>query len=133
MPGDNAATIAPGTAVLFPQNGSTDGVMVRIDASTFTLPAIGTYQVFFQVSVSEPGQLMLGLDSGSGVVEIAKSVVGRTAATTQIVGMSLITTTVVNSILSVRNPSGNSTALTITPIAGGTHAVSANLVITRIG
>jgi len=46
--------------------------------------------------------------------------------------LALIETTGYNSILSVRNPSGNSTALTITPLAGGTVAVSAHLVITQL-
>ncbi|MDO8716676.1 MAG: hypothetical protein Q7J73_07730, partial [Dehalococcoidales bacterium] len=136
MPCDNAVTIAVGAAVLFPQNGATNSVIVRDgganSSSTFVLPAIGTYQVMFQVSVDEPGQLVLGLDAGLGVVEQAYSVVGRATATSQIVGMSLVTTTVADSKLSVRNPTGNAAALTITPIAGGTHAVSANIIIMRI-
>ena len=89
-------------------------------------------QVMFQVSVAESGQLILGLDSGSGVVELSYTVVGRATGTSQSVGMSLVTTTVVNSILTVRNPTGNSTALTITPVAGGTQPVSAHLVITQL-
>ena len=36
-------------------------------------------------------------------------------------------------VFTVRNPSGNSTALTITPIAGGTRPNSASLVIEQIG
>ena len=39
--------------------------------------------------------------------------------TSQIIGMAIIETTAVNSILAVRNPAGNTTALTITPSAGG--------------
>lgn len=128
MPGDNAATIATGAAVLFPQDGETDSVIMRTSSSTFQLTDIGTYQVFFQVSVTEAGQLILGLDG----VEIARSAVGRTNGNTQIVGMSFVKTIAANSILTVRNPAGNSTALTITPIAGGANAVSANLVIMRI-
>jgi len=34
--------------------------------------------------------------------------------------------------LTVRNPAGNATALTITPSAGGTRAVSAHLVIMQL-
>ena len=49
------------------------------------------------------------------------------------IGMAIITTTVINSILTVRNPAGNAAALTITPLAGGTRPVSAHLVITQIG
>ncbi len=132
MPGDNAATVAPGTAVDFPQNGPISAGIVRASDDTFTLSAIGTYEVSWQVSVTEQGQLVLGLDSGAGTVELAHTVVGRATGTSQISGHILITTTVIDSVLSVRNPSGNSTALTITPLAGGTHPVSATLVIRRI-
>jgi len=52
--------------------------------------------------------------------------------TSQIVGMALVETTVINSILTVRNPAGNPTALGITPLAGGTRPVSAHLVIILI-
>jgi len=59
-------------------------------------------------------------------------VVGRDAGTSQIVGDALVNTTVINSILTVRNPAGESTALTIAPLAGGTDPTSATLVITRL-
>jgi len=128
MPGDNAATVAADTAVLFPQNGSTSGVITRLNSSMFLLPTIGTYLIQFQVSVTEPGQLMLRLNGGL----IDNSVVGRATGTSQIVGLSLVTTTSPNSVIEVINPPGNSPALTITPVAGGTHSVSAHLVIIRI-
>lgn len=128
MPPDNTATIATGAPVNFPQDGPTNGIITRINPNQFTLPIIGTYSVDWQVSVSEPGQLMLQLNG----TELASTVVGRAMGTSQIVGHTLIRTTEPNSILSVVNPSGNPAALTITPIAGGTHSVSATLVITRI-
>lgn len=128
MPSDNAATVAPGTDVSFPQNGPTSGTIItRTGTSTFNLSAIGTYQVLFQVSVTEAGQLILTLNG----TDLAYTVVGRATGTTQIIGMALVQTTVINSILTVRNPAGNSTALTITPLAGGTRPVSAHLVITQ--
>jgi hypothetical protein len=65
-------------------------------------------------------------------VDLVSSVVGRATGTSQIIGVSLVTTTVTNSVLTVRNPAANSTALTITPIAGGTRSVSAHLVITQL-
>jgi hypothetical protein len=129
MPSDNSAPVAPGSDVSFPQSGpSSGGAIARLSSSTFSLSAIGTYQVMFQVSVDEPGQLILTRNGA----DLAETVVGRATGTSQLVGMSLVTTTVANSILTVRNPAGNSTALTITPIAGGTRSVSAKLVITRI-
>jgi hypothetical protein len=62
---------------------------------------------------------------------LAYTVVGRASGTSQIVGMALVQTTVVDSVLTVRNASSFS-ALTITPVAGGTSSVSAHLVITRL-
>ena len=59
-------------------------------------------------------------------------VAGRATGTSQIVGMAIVTTTAINSVLTVRNPTGNAAALTITPVAGGPRSVSAHLVITQI-
>jgi hypothetical protein len=129
MPPDNAATAAPGTDVSFPQDGPVSSSNItRTGPSEFNLAAVGTYQVTFQVSVNEPGQLILTLNGA----DLAYTVVGRATGTNQITGTALVQTTEVDSILTVRNPAGNSTALTITPIAGGTRSVSAHLIITRI-
>ena len=129
MPGDNAATVGVGEDVEFPQDGPTSGTTItRLSASEFNLAEIGTYQVLFQVSVDEAGQLVLTLNDE----ELDYTVVGRATGTSQIVGMALVTTTEENSVLTVRNPEDNATALTITPLAGGTMPVSAHLVITQI-
>ena len=129
MPPDNAATVAPGTDVSFPQDGPNSGSgIARTGPASFNLADIGTYQILFQVSVTEAGQLLLTLDGA----DLAYSVAGRATGTSQIVGMALVTTTAVNSVLTVRNPAGNTAALTITPLAGGTRPVSAHLVITQI-
>jgi hypothetical protein len=129
MPPDNAAAVAPGTNVEFPQMGPTSSTTIsQLGASNFLLAAIGTYQVLFQVSVDEPGQLMLMLNGAP----LAYTVVGRATGTSQIVGMSLVTTSTTNSTLNVQNPLGNSMALTVTPLAGGTQSVAAHLVITQI-
>ena len=129
MPPDNAATVAPGTDVSFPQDGPSSGSdIARIDPYSFNLAQIGTYQVLFQVGVSEAGQLELTLNGAP----LAYTVVGRATGTSQIVGIALLTTTTINLVLTVRNPADNSTALTITPLAEGTQPVSAHLVITQI-
>jgi len=129
MPTDNPAPIAANGPVSFPQIGSTTGVITSTGPSSFNLPTIGTYLVEFQVSADMAAQLALRLD---GLI-IANSVVGRATGTSQIVGMSLVTTTTVNSVLEVISTVGG---LTITPLAGGTGAmpapVSAHLTITRI-
>jgi BclA C-terminal domain len=128
MPGDNTATIAAGAPVEFPRNGVTNGIITRIGTTQFKIPDVGIYLVHWQVSVAEAGQLILQLNG----TDIASSVVGRATGTDQLVGHTMITTTLPNSILIVVNPSGNPAALTLNPSAGGTRAVTANLLITRI-
>ena len=129
MPPNNAATVAPGTDVSFPQDGPNSGTgIARSGPSSFNLAEIGTYQVLFQVSVTEPGQLILTLNGE----DLAYTVAGRATGTSQIVGMAIVETTAINSVLTVRNPEGTAEALTITPLAGGTRPVSAHLVIIQI-
>jgi hypothetical protein len=130
MPSDNPATIAPGTDISFPESGPASATtnITRVSSSLFTLGNVGTYQVMFQVSVNEAGQLDLTLNG----TELAYTVVGRATGTSQLVGMALVQTTATGSTLTVRNPISNSTALTLTPFAGGASPVSAHLVITEI-
>ena len=69
MPPDNAATVAPGTDVSFPQDGPSSGSgITRSGPDSFNLAEIGSHQVLFQVSVTEAGQLILTLN---GEVKIA--------------------------------------------------------------
>eukprot|EP01090_Pellita_catalonica_P010749 TRINITY_DN22194_c0_g1_i1.p1 TRINITY_DN22194_c0_g1~~TRINITY_DN22194_c0_g1_i1.p1 ORF type:complete len:133 (+),score=6.97 TRINITY_DN22194_c0_g1_i1:101-499(+) len=131
MPGDNTATIASGAPMIFPQNGPASGGVTRsltTPTSAFVLAAVGVYWVQFQVSVNEPGQLMLTL----GGTALTNTAVGRATGTSQIVGTSLVMTSVPSQELRLVNPAGSVEALTITPIAGGTHSVSAHLVIMQI-
>lgn len=130
MPPDNSATVAPGTDVSFPQNGPILNTNIgRLSSSSFNLGPVGSYQVLFQLSVTEAGQLVLTLNGQ----ELDYTVVGRATGTSEIVGMAIVSTTTVDSVLTVRNPAENAEALTITPLAGGTRPVSAHLVITQIG
>ena len=69
------------------------------------------HQILFQVSVTEAGQLLLTLNGQ----DLEYTVAGRATGTSKIVGMAIITTTAVNSVLTVRNPAGNAATLTITP------------------
>lgn len=131
MPSNNVATIAAGSSVGFPQNGSTSGHITRSSTtpiSKFIIPDIGTYDITWQVSIAEPGQLVLMVNG----IEDARTVVGRATGTSQIIGNTLLTTSALNTIVSVNNPSGNPIALTVSPISGGTHAVSASIIIKRL-
>jgi len=132
MPSDNTSTVGPGADVSFPENGpalaTTSITRIPSSFSSFSLGNVGVYQVLFQVSVNEAGQLDLTLNG----TELAYTVVGRATGTSQLVGMALVQTTAADSTLTVRNPIANSTALTITPYAGGASPVAAHLVITEV-
>lgn len=125
-PPDNAATVAPGNDVSFPQDGpsSSGSTIARTGPSAINLSAVGTYRVAY----TEAGQLILTLDGA----DLAYTVTGRATGTSTIGGTFLVATTATNSVLTVRNPAGNSTALTITPLAGGTRPVASHLVVERI-
>ena len=129
MPLDNSSTIAPGTNVSFPQNGTINSTTIsRLSDDTFNLSEIGSYLILFQVSITEAGQLVLSLNDA----ELDYTVVGSATGTSQISEMTIVTTTSEDSVLSVRNPSDEAAALTITPVAGGTNPVSAHLVIIKL-
>jgi hypothetical protein len=133
---DNAATVAAGAPVEFPQDGPTSNVITRLagkPSTDFVLPSVGTYSVDFSVSVTEPGQLVIALDSGGGMVQLPYTVYGRATGTSQIVGDALVTTTAANSTVELRNPVGNTPALTITPLAGGAQPAVASIVIQQLG
>jgi hypothetical protein len=94
----------------------------------FQLGPIGVYLIMFQVSVTGAGQIDLCLN----YAESLSSVVGRTAGNTQIVGMSLVYVTTLNTVLEIHNPVANSANLIMAPAAGGTDSVNAHLVIMQI-
>ena len=131
MPGDNAATVAINAPVEFPQDGESSGGIVRASATEFILPTAGVYEVFYQVSVTEPGQLAIWLNGAPVAAVTDRSRAGRATGTSQISNDVLIRTTVPGELLTIVNDASPA-ALTITPIAGGTDPVSATLLIKRL-
>jgi hypothetical protein len=126
MPPDNSTPITPGSAVSFPDVGPASGSDIsQLNANTFILTATGIYLLTFQTSVTEAAQLALAQNGN----ELAQTVVGRATGTSQIVGTSMVSATA-GDTLQVINPSSNS--ITITPLAGGSNAVSAHLTILRL-
>jgi hypothetical protein len=96
------------------------------------LSALGTYEGLFHVSVTEAGQLILTLNLGINTLDLPYTVVGHATGNSMIVGIAIVDTTVINSVLTARNPARKWTALTITPLAGGARPVSVHLTIKKI-
>ena len=87
-------------------DGPNSGAVIqRTGPSSFNLSEIGSYQILFQVSINEAGQLVLTLNGE----DLEYTVSGRATGASQIIGMVIVRTTVINSILTVRNPAGNAT------------------------
>ena len=129
MPTDNQDPIAAGEDVAFPRNGLISSTnFTRVGDNSFLLADPGVYQVQFVASVTEPGQLVLTLNGA----ELPYTVAGRSSGDSQIVGTALVETTAADSVLTVRNPEGAANAITLTPTAGGTEPVSAQLIITQL-
>ncbi len=131
MPPDNPVVIPNGVDIEFPRDGPNSGVIARISTTTFRLNAIGTYSVYFQVSVTQSAQLVVTRNG----VELPYTVVGRATGTSQIIGLCLVNATAATDTISIRNPVVNvfpNEPLTITPAAGGNAPVSAHLVIIRL-
>ena len=126
MPSDNFATVPFNGAIEFPQTAVSNSIITRISPSAFNLPDIGTYEISFQASIQEQTQLGIFLNGAL----LSSSVVGRATGATQIVGSSLVTTTLVNSLLSINNL--GFIAITMAPNAGGTNPVSAHLIIKKL-
>ena len=128
IPNDNPSPIFPGSAINFPQDGAAFGGMSRTGPSTFLLPNIGIYIIEFHASINESAQVIMQLNG----VDLPQTVVGRSAISTEIFGIYSIKTTIINSIISLLNPSGNPGPITMTQNAGGLRPVSAHLVIRRV-
>lgn len=132
MPGDNTATIGVGTDVAFPRLGPSkiSSGITAINTKQFKIASVGVYDVTFFVSIAEAGQLGVTLNNAM----LPYSITGRATGTSYISASYLITVTTVNSLLTIRNPSSNTAALTITPHAGGaaSSAVSCHLKIFKI-
>lgn len=130
IPPDNLVAIPAGSDVAFPRTGPVSGTDIsRLSDTQFQLAQIGTYQIFFQVTAANGGQLILTLND----VDLPYTVAGYAGTdSAEIAGMVIVQTTAANAVVTVRNPEGTGDPLTLSPNAGGTRPVSAHLVITQI-
>lgn len=128
-PPDLAATIGAGTDVPFAHNGPMSSGITYATNGHITIATPGVYRIEFIASVSEPGQLELTQNG----VAISSTIYGRASGTSEISGQATLTVAA-GDVITLRNPTGNSPALTFTPSAGGGQAdVSASIAIEQVG
>lgn len=125
-PNDNPTAIAQNTAVEFPNSSASTTGITRLTNSTFNLADTGTYLIMFKVNTNTAGQLGVAVN---GAVQ-PNATFGNAADDGIIEGKTIITTTAANTVLSIVNPI--TTAITVTPSAGGTEATVSDLTIIKL-
>ena len=127
MPGDNSSTIPFLAAIEFPRTTVSNSSITSISPTQFRLPDVGTYEVMFQLSITESARVGITLN---GSLQFA-SIVARSTGMSQLIGTTLVTTTSANTMLSVVNAQ-SSGALTLTSYPGEIFPTSAHLVIKKL-
>ena len=143
-------SVAAGSALNFPRASAptVGGIVINNPGLTqannteFILPSIGTYRVTWHVTVNEPAQWSLwintaptpggfGLFTEVRVASGAPANVGQSVSSSQLVGDVVFRNTVANSAIQIRNYAAQS-AVSVTPLPGGTQAQAVSLIIQRL-
>ena len=142
-------SVASGSALNFPRASApaVGGIVInnpgptQANNSEFILPSVGTYRVTWHISVDEPAQLSLWINTGPapagglfselGAASGAPANVGRSIGSSQLVGDVIFRNTVANSAIQIRNYASQS-AVSVTPQPGGTRAQAVSLIIQRL-
>ena len=128
MPPENAAAIAPGEAVEFPEQSFIGGTNVtRTSDSEFTFTESGIYLVFFNAATSEAAQLVPAINT----TELSFALAGKDSALSQLSGMAIIAAND-GDVLTLRNPASATSSVTLSPNAGGNSPVTAHLILIRL-
>jgi hypothetical protein len=88
----------------------------------------GAYQVMFHVSITELCQLVLTLNG----TPQGYTVVGRATGTCQLVGMTIVVTSLPNTTLALQNAGLTSINVSPPPVTGGFNTTSAHITILRL-
>ena len=128
MPPENAAAIAPGEAVEFPEQSFIGGTNVtRTSDSEFTFTESGIYLVFFNAATSEAAQLVPAINT----TELSFALAGKDSVLSQLSGMAIIAAND-GDVLTLRNPASATSSVTLSPNAGGNSPVTAHLILIRL-
>jgi hypothetical protein len=124
MPGDNLGVVPVGEAVDFPQDGpSTSTDIARDPSGGFRLDTAGVYRVTFQVPIDEAGRLVVALNATG----LAYTTTGRSTGTVAI-GLTTLVHAAAADVLTIRNPTGSSSALTVSQSTAGGYSTASLLI-----
>lgn len=132
-PADYGSTIAVNAPVPYAHDSVSLGGVARNGNNTdFILPAIGTYDISWNLGISTAGgQLTLWLDPNTGTfAKVSNTSFGIPAAGT-IIGKVGITTIAATSKIQIRNDT-SAGALTVAANVGGTEPSANTLIISRL-
>jgi hypothetical protein len=131
---DNPDDIEPGESIHFPNPATNPyGTIQRLSGTSpteFLLPANSVFEITFQVTIQNTGELVVVLNG----IEQLMTIVGKSGGG-QVVGMSIVSTPDgVSSVLSINNPSSaTSGGLKVDAATGAlTEPLSCHLIIKQI-
>ena len=126
---EEAMILQPGEDFAFPNTGanSNSGIS-EITETSFNLENIGSYLVMFNVTTIQTPKLGLTLDDEL----LDYTVAGRPSGASQIVGMTIITTTQENSVLTVRYPDDDAYSGEAVPTENPRQDTTSHLVIVQL-
>jgi hypothetical protein len=121
-------TLAPGTSLDIPNDGTNSGIVVRVNANTFDIPNTGTYYIQYLVN-NVTGQLVLSTTDTTGTNDLLYTVGYSTGAVLN--NATIINIVNPNTTITIRNPAVNANPTTITVPADAVASVS-ELVIFKL-
>lgn len=117
-----------GTAIEFPNDGDMTGTgITRVGPGVFRVTSAGIYNMYFQIGVSNPSQVVIRLNNA----ELPHTVTGTGNGNTQLIGQYYVRVNTPNSIIGVYNPINNS-AIGIAASLGGAQSSNINLLIQQL-
>ncbi len=132
IPPNNENDILPGESIEFPLDYITNINIVRVNNKAFKLMLAGIYEIKYILSITQPAQLVVSMDSGSGFIQQLHTVVGRNSGSSQLIGDVFLKVDIPGSIICLASPVENNNPIRVTPTAGGTLAETCYLIVSKI-
>lgn len=130
---DYGATVADGADFPIPNVGFAVGGVTALTASTFKLATAGQYEIQFQSTCTEAGQVAVFVQPGGvgAFSAYAASRVGRATVVANQFFISCMLSVSANTVISIRN-NGSGAPLTVTPNGGGANPATTTLLIRQL-